>query len=369
MSLEVAIRHRLGGFELDVGFTAPSGITALFGPSGAGKTSVINAVAGLLRPEIGRILLDGAVLLDTTEGFALPPSRRRVGYVFQEGRLFPHLSVRQNLLFGRWFARERTAPAEVARVVELLGIGALLARRPASLSGGEKQRVAIGRAILAGPRLLLMDEPLAALDTARKEEILPYIERLRDEVRVPILYVSHAVPEVARLANTVVAMAAGRVVRSGPATAVLSDPAVFPAAEQDEAGVILSARLAAQHPAEGLSEIALGTARLTVPRIEVREGARLRVRVRARDVMIALVRPEAISALNVLPATFEGVVQDDGAQVEVALALGPGERLLARITRRSLGALALVPGTPCFALIKSVAVGRQDLGVFEERDG
>jgi molybdate transport system ATP-binding protein len=299
----------------------------------------------------------------------MPASRRRVGYIFQEGRLFPHLSVRQNLLFGRWFARERAAPAEIDRVVGLLGIGPLLARRPAGLSGGEKQRVAIGRALLAGPRLLLMDEPLAALDTARKEEILPYIERLRDEVRVPILYVSHAIPEVARLANTVVAMAEGRVVRSGPATAVLSDPAIFPAAEQDEAGVVLNARLAAQHPAEGLSELALGTAHLTVPRIEAPEGARLRVRIRARDVMIALARPAAISALNVLPATFEGVLGGDGAQVEVALALGPDERLLARITRRSLAALALAPGTPCFALIKTVAVGHQDLGVFEERDG
>ncbi len=369
MSLEVAVRRDFDGFRLDATFAVPPGLTALFGPSGSGKTSIVNAIAGLLAPDIGRIVLDGVVLLDTTAGVEVPASRRRVGYVFQEGRLFPHLTVRQNLLFGRWFAREPADPAEVDRVVGLLGIGALLGRRPARLSGGEKQRVAIGRALLASPRLLLMDEPLAALDVARKEEILPYVERLRDEARVPILYVSHAVPEVVRLATTVVALAEGRVVRSGPAAAVLSDPAIFPAAEQDEAGVILTARLIGHDPADGLSELALAGARLFVARVEAPFGARLRVRIRARDVMIALARPEAISALNVLPVTFEGVLRSRGALAEVALALGPDERLIARITRRSLAALALAPGVACFALVKSVAVGRQDLGVFEERDG
>ncbi len=252
MGLEVALRHDLGGFRLDVAFTAPAGITALFGRSGSGKTTVVNAIAGLLRPEMGRILVDGAVLLDTTAGVFVPRHRRRIGYVFQEGRLFPHLSVRQNLVFGRWFAADRAPPAEIGHVVEMLGIGHLLDRRPAGLSGGEKQRVAIGRALLASPRLLLMDEPLASLDAARKEEILPYLERLRDEVKVPILYVSHAIPEVTRLATTVVALVDGRVALSGPATAVLSDPAILPAAERDEAGVILTARLIGHDP-DGLS--------------------------------------------------------------------------------------------------------------------
>jgi molybdate transport system ATP-binding protein len=369
MSLEFAARHRFGGFALDAAFRVPAGITALFGPSGSGKTSIVNVIAGLLAPDAGRVVLDGTVLLDTGAGLGLPRHRRRVGYVFQDARLFPHLTVRQNLLFGRWFAPEPAPPGEIARVIELLGIGPILARRPAGLSGGEKQRVAVGRALLASPRILLMDEPLAALDAARKQEILPYLERLRDDVRIPILYVSHAVPEVARLATTVVALAAGRVVRSGPAAAVLSDPAVFPEAERDEAGVILTARLAAQLPEDGLSELRVGEAALLVPRVEAASGARLRLRIRARDVMIARHRPEAISALNVLPARFERIVREDGPLVEVALALGDGERLLARITRRSLAALALAPGTPCFAVIKSVAVGRQDLGVFEEREG
>jgi len=369
MTLAIDIKHRLGAFLLDARFETGGGLIALFGRSGSGKTSIISIIAGLIRPERGRIAIEDDVLVDTARDIFVPCHRRRIGYVFQEGRLFPHLTVRQNLLYGRWFAPRAKRGDDLERVVDLLGVGALLERRPGRLSGGEKQRVAIGRALLADPRLLLMDEPLASLDEERKAEILPYIERLRDEVRVPILYVSHAVPEVARLANTVVAMAGGRVVRSGPAAAVLSDPGIFPSDEQDEAGVILSARLAAQHPAEGLSELALGSARLTVPRVEAPEGARLRVRIRARDVMVALVRPEAISALNVLPASFEAVLRTDGAQVEVALALGPRDRLIARITRRSLAALALAPGTPCFAVIKTVAVGRQDLGVFEERDG
>ncbi|MFO1209283.1 MAG: molybdenum ABC transporter ATP-binding protein [Amaricoccus sp.] len=368
MTLEVAVRHDFGGFRLDAAFAAPSGVTALFGPSGSGKTSMIDAIAGLLTPDFGRIAVDGALLLDTAAGVDVPAHRRRVGYVFQEPRLFPHLSVRHNLVFGRWFARDRASPAEVARIVGLLGIGHLLARRPAGLSGGEKQRVAIGRALLAGPRILLMDEPLAALDAARKDEILPYIERLRDEVRIPILYVSHSVAEVARLATTVVALAAGRVVRSGPAAAALSDPAVFPAAERDEAGVILTARLAGHDPDDGLSELVLDGGRLVVPRVEAPPGARLRVRIRARDVMVALARPGAISALNVLPVRFEAVLRDDGAMAEVALRLAEGERLIARITRRSLRSLGLLPGTPCFALIKTVAVGRLDLGVFDERD-
>src|SRR5690348_15815407 len=185
--LEVDIEHRLAAFELDIHFRSGRGLTALFGRSGAGKTSVVNAIAGLLRPHRGRIVVDGSVLLDSERGSAVPPHRCRVGYVFQESRLFPHLTIRQNLLFGRWFAPRRSGAAGLDDVVELLGIAPLLDRRPGRLSGGEKQRVAIGRALLSSPRILLMDEPLASLDAARKEEILPYLERLRDTARVPIV--------------------------------------------------------------------------------------------------------------------------------------------------------------------------------------
>jgi molybdate transport system ATP-binding protein len=365
MTLEVALRHDFGGFRLDAAFSAPGGITALFGRSGSGKTTIINAIAGLLRPDGGRIVLDGTVLLDRADGILLPSYRRRIGYVFQEGRLFPHLTVRQNLRFGRWFAPRGVPQTGMATVVDLLGIGHLLERRPARLSGGEKQRVAIGRALLASPRLLLMDEPLASLDAARKQEILPYLERLRDEVRVPVLYVSHALPEVARLANTVVALEAGRVARAGPAAEVLADPGLFPTDDED-AGVVLRARVVGP-VADGLTELGLAGARLLVPNLRAGPGTQLRVRIRARDVMIATVRPEAISALNILEARVAGIVRGDGSGVEVLLEVGP-DRLLARITRRSLAALDLRPGLACFALVKSVAVGEGDLAVFDERD-
>ncbi len=213
--LEVALYHRQGDFTLDIAFRTDSRATALFGPSGSGKTTALNAIAGLLRPERGRIVFDGRIMLDTDGDVFVPPYRRRVGYVFQDGRLFPHLTVRQNLLFGRFFAGRRAAarrdPAmTLDNVVGLLGIEHILARRPANLSGGERQRVAIGRALLSEPCMLLMDEPLAALDGPRKTEILSVLERLRDVAGVPILYVSHDVAEVSRIANNVIVLENGR---------------------------------------------------------------------------------------------------------------------------------------------------------------
>ncbi|WP_225028829.1 molybdenum ABC transporter ATP-binding protein, partial [Xinfangfangia pollutisoli] len=227
MTLEVALSHRFAGFTMELSFAAPPGVTALFGPSGSGKTTVVNAVAGLMRPERGRVVLDGRVLTDSAAGTHVPPHRRRIGYVFQDARLFPHLTVRQNLLYGRFFAPKGEGPT-LPRIADLLGLEPLLARRPGALSGGEKSRVALGRAILSRPDLLIMDEPLAALDEARKAEILPYLERLRDLLHLPILYVSHSAAEVARLATTVVLLQAGRVTAAGPAAEVFADPALAP---------------------------------------------------------------------------------------------------------------------------------------------
>ena len=214
--IEVSVIQRLGSFTLDAQFAADGRLIALFGPSGSGKTSLINVIAGLVKPERGRIVADGTTLLDTSHGVFLPPHRRRLGTVFQEGRLFPHLSVKQNLLYGAWFAGSIRRGSRLASVSALLGIEHLLNRHPDSLSGGEKQRIAIGRALLASPRLLLMDEPLASLDDARKREILPYLERLRDEARIPIIYVSHSVAEVARLSDTLVILSGGKVRAAGP---------------------------------------------------------------------------------------------------------------------------------------------------------
>ena len=213
--LAVDVEKRLGAFELKVHFKAPASATALFGPSGAGKTSVVNMIAGLIAPDRGSIVLDDNVLFDAASGIDVPAHRRRIGYVFQDGRLFPHLSVRQNLDYGRrMYGRPRDA-AEFERIAALLGIGHLLDRRPGRLSGGERQRVAIGRALLMGPRLLLLDEPLASLDAAHKREILPYLARLRDQAGVPMVYVSHLAAEVRRIATAVVRLDDGRAVASG----------------------------------------------------------------------------------------------------------------------------------------------------------
>src|SRR5476651_2165191 len=230
MSLEIDIDHTRGTFPLAARFAAEPGVTALFGRSGAGKSTLVDIVAGLIKPDRGRIVVDGQVLVDTERGVFVPRHRRRVGYVFQDSRLFPHLSVRQNLVYGRWFAKGRGgASGDFDSVVELLGIGALLERRPDSLSGGEKQRVAIGRALLAKPRLLLLDEPLASLDAERKHEILRYLRLLRDETRIPMIYVSHAVEEVLELADQVVLLASVRVVASGSVEEVMGRPDLRPA--------------------------------------------------------------------------------------------------------------------------------------------
>ncbi len=213
--LAVDVQKQLGRLQLAVRFEAANGATALFGPSGAGKTSLVNMIAGLLTPDRGAIVLDGVALFDAKAGIDVPPHRRRIGYVFQEGRLFPHLNVRQNLDYGRRMSGVPRDAEEFARIVALLDIGHLLDRRPRLLSGGERQRIAVGRALLMRPRLLLLDEPLASLDTGHKREILPYLVRLRDEAKIPIVYVSHTPAEVRRIATTVVRLDAGRVVAVG----------------------------------------------------------------------------------------------------------------------------------------------------------
>ncbi|RLK02584.1 molybdenum ABC transporter ATP-binding protein [Ruegeria conchae] len=359
MSLSVRMQHNLPAIALDLDFEAPPGVTVLFGRSGSGKTTVVNAVAGLLRPQAGRVAVGDWVLFDTDCGVWLPPHRRRLGYIFQEGRLFPHLTVRQNLNYGRWFAPREVQRENPDRVIEMLGIGHLLDRRPAMLSGGEKQRVAIGRALLASPRLILADEPLAALDDARKAEILPYFERLRDEVSVPILYVTHSAAEVARLATSVVALQDGQVVRFGPASEVLADPSVAPAGVR-AVGAVLSVRVAAHHN-DGLSELDAGGARLFLPRIAHRIGEDLRIRIPAQEVILSNRPPEGLSALNVLSGQVEKIRPGEGPGAIVSVNT-PAGIVLARVTRRSVAALGLQQGSSCYAVIKTVALAPQDVG-------
>jgi molybdate transport system ATP-binding protein len=359
MMLEVSLKHTFAGFTLDAQFHAPPGVTVLFGRSGSGKTTIINAVAGLLLPDQGRIAAGDWVLFDTKTGRRLRPHKRRIGYIFQEGRLFPHLSVRQNLGYGTWFAPKDAPREDMGRIVDLLGLGALLDRRPGALSGGEKQRVAIGRALLSAPKLILADEPLAALDEARKAEILPYLERLRDEVNIPILYVSHAASEVARLATTVIAIEAGRVVAHGPAAQVLGDPAILPAGAR-EAGALITARVVCHHD-DGLSELEANGIVLFLPQLAHALGTRLRLRIAAHDVILSRHRPEGLSALNILPGLVQDIRAGAGPGAIVAIDTVAG-RVLARVTRRSATALGLAPGVGVHAIVKSVSVAPGDVG-------
>ena len=351
MSLSVRLAHRFPGFALDLAFEAPPGVTCLFGRSGSGKTTVINAVAGLLRPDRPEIVLDGVALQD------LPPHRRRIGYVFQDARLFPHLSVRGNLTYAARICRRSATGFD--RIVDLLGLAALLQRHPASLSGGEKQRVALGRALLSEPQLLLMDEPLAALDEARKAEVLPYIEALRDETGLPILYVSHALSEVARLATTIAVIEAGRLAAFGPAEQVLSDPGAAPLLGLREAGAILTARIAA-HEEDGLTRLDTVAGPVWLPRCAGGPGQSVRIRISAQEVILSRTRPEGLSALNILPAVVTDLHEGQGPGVLVRLDLG-GAHILSRVTRRSARALGLAPGIAVHAVVKSLSVAQADV--------
>jgi len=369
--IEIAIEKKLGSFTLDARLEAPeSGVTALFGRSGMGKTSVINALAGLLRPDRGRIIIGGTTLFDSERGINLPPEKRRLGYVFQEARLFPHYSVRGNLLYGAKSDKDQPGPSFDA-VVDLLGIKDLLTRRPADLSGGEKQRVAIGRALLASPRLLLMDEPLASLDEPRKNEIMPFIERLRDELKLPIFYVSHEMEEIIRLADLLVLLDAGKVAASGSVEELTSRLDLWPLTGRYEAGAVIRTVLRGHDTTFGLSELAFAGGRLRVTELTLPLGTPIRVRIHARDVVIATEQPAHLSIRNAFAAKVIELAPPRGPLIDVKLDIGsPGEPVMlwARITQRACQELKLAPGKPVFALVKTVALDRHSLGQYEDRE-
>lgn len=354
--LEVALRHRFapGGFALEAAFRGEAGVTALFGPSGCGKSTILSAIAGLLRPQHGRVVLDGETLLDTARGHALPPERRRAAVVFQDARLFPHLSVETNLRFGlRRAPRDAAGPA-FDEVVELLGIGHLLARRPRALSGGETQRVALGRALLARPRLLLMDEPLAALDAPRRAEVLPFLARLCATARLPILYVTHALDEVDALADRLVLLEAGRVLAEGPVEEIAARTDL-PLAARRDAGVLLPCSVRGHEPACGITRLGFAGGELIVALREEPPGTVLRLRVRARDVAVARRPPEDISIHNVLPCTLRRILPAPTPHDALLELDAGGTTLLARVLRDTVARLSLAPGDALFALVKAVA--------------
>ncbi len=356
-------------FVLDAAFEAPPGCLALFGPSGSGKSTIAKLFAGIERPDHGRIVVDGHVLVDTAARVRAPIHKRRIGLVFQDGQLLPHLSVRQNLAYGRYFAPTDATGAAFDEVVDLLGIGHLLAARPSTLSGGERQRVAIGRALLAKPRMLVMDEPLASLDTERKHEILPFIERLRDEVGLPIVYVSHSVEEVARIANRVVRLAGGRVVAEGTPDEVFAAHVPETPAERFEAVSFIFATPKRESPEFAVSVLAHPAGDIVVPELLGTDVGRIRVAIQATNVSLATELPRGLSVRTVLEGRVRKITSGSGPSAVVAVELTGGDRIQAYVTRQAIAALEITEGQPIYALVKTVSIDERGLGRFDGGKG
>lgn len=356
--LDIHLKRTQGAFTVDAAFQAPeAGVTALFGNSGAGKTSIINMVSGLVRPDAGHIRVNGHTLFDAEKKIHVRPERRRFGYVFQDGRLFPHLSVRSNLTYGMKLVPPDQRYIHFDSVVDLLGIGHLLDRHPANLSGGEKQRVAIGRSLLTSPVLLLMDEPLASLDTARKCEVMPFIARLPQEFSIPILYVSHSVNEILSLADNLVCLRNGSVVAAGPVETVTSRfdfQHMIPSSAGFDAGVVIATVVDGHDREAGLTRLKFSGGMFHIPRTDLSPGVPVRVRIRPRDVAISLGRPEQTSVQNIFPGTVDTVVENNGSLVDVRLNIGCP--LLSLISPRAKTDLNLQPGRKVYAMIKSVSI-------------
>lgn len=352
MSLQVDICGVNGSFSLEVQFQSTHGVTAIFGHSGAGKTTFLRMISGTLSPSSGHISIGELVLFDDKKKINLLPEQRQIGYVFQDARLFPNMSVSRNLTYANW-AGKRAAKISFDEVVDLLGLRDKLDQRPASLSGGERQRVAIGRALLSDPALLLLDEPLSSLDRPRRREILPYLEMLRDQVGVPIIYVSHETEEVARLADMLVLLENGRVAAKGPVREIF--PLLQPASEDD--GVLLEGIVTAYDPVYQLADIDLSDNFLQLTDVNLKIGQHLRIYVRARDVSIALHKPEATTIRNILMTKLIKLEDSPGAYIYAVLDCN-GQILRAQITRKSVDELGLKAGDHLYAMIKAVSVDR-----------
>lgn len=369
--LDVQIHGVVGTFQLRAKFRSQGLATAVFGHSGAGKTSLIQMLAGLRTPHAGHIRFGDTVVFDSAAGINVPVEDRRVGMVFQDSRLFPHMSVERNLTYSHW-AGGRLPGLRFDKVIDLLSLESLLKRNPLTLSGGEQQRVAIGRALLSDPRILLLDEPLASLDNARKQNILPFIERVAQESRIPICYVSHSMDEVTRIADDLVVLSRGKTIASGPLTEILTRVDLGGATGRHEAGAIVSAKVVGHDDTLGLTQLMLQTdppLQFELARSELPIGADVRLRVRARDVSIAMQPVAGLSIRNQLPARIETVKTDEQGYAELVLRLGAdgsGAGLRARITAASARELQLSQGDLVFALIKSIAIERRLLQPMSE---
>ncbi|MCX7093600.1 MAG: molybdenum ABC transporter ATP-binding protein [Methylobacter sp.] len=344
-----------GDFKLDVDLHLPgSGITVLFGHSGSGKTTLLRCIAGLQQAPRGFLEINGHIWQDSERGLFLPTYKRPLGYVFQEANLFPHLTVRANLHYGLKRIKQNHGAVKLEQAVELLGIGHLMARMPGHLSGGERQRVAIARALALNPEILLMDEPLASLDFKRKQEILPFLSRLHQQLDIPVLYVTHSQQEVAQLADTLVIMAEGQVLASGPLSETQSRLDV-PLAQDREAATVWQAAVAEHEADYHLSRVAFAGGSLSIPAVDASVGTPLRIQIYARDVSIVLETPTATSILNVLPATITGIADGREGQAVVQVRVGT-QALLAHITRKSALLLGLQIGMAVYVQIKGTSI-------------
>ena len=352
--LSVALRKRRDGFSLDVAFDAPTpGVVALFGRSGCGKSTTIELIAGLLDPDEGHAKLDDVTFCDTRAGANVPAERRRVGYVFQDSRLFPHYSVAGNLRYGQKRAREAHERIGFDEVVALLGLRQLLDRRPHQLSGGERQRVALGRALLSQPRLLLLDEPLASLDAARRDEVLPYFEALRDRLSIPMIYVSHQFEEVLRLATHVVLLDAGKVIAQGSPGEVSLRPELRAIVGSEAVGAVLDGTVESVDDARQLASIRIGRGVLRIGARDVHEGMNVRIQLLARDIILATELPHAISVRNAIEGVIDDLSDDEDDAKLVRVDIG-GDFVLSRVTNAAVEALNLQRGSAVWVLVKTV---------------
>lgn len=354
--LRLSVFKRWNDFKLRARLEAPTpGVVALFGRSGCGKTTLVNIISGLLQPDEGRVELDGVVLTDTRERIRIPVEQRRIGYVFQDARLFPHLGVLANLRYGLRRAPRPSRSIGLDEVLALLGLEPLLERRPYQLSGGERQRVALGRALLSQPRLLLLDEPLTGLDAARREEVLPYLERLRDSLSIPMVFVSHQLEEVLRLATQVALMEAGEVVACGVLSDISLRPELRAIIGSEAVGAVLDGAVARVNAEGGMADVQLGGGLLHVSLQDARVGARIRVQLLARDIILATQAPRGLSVRNALQGVIVELAEDVGNTVLVKVDIGSGAAVLSRVTRHAMQDLRLHAGMPVWVLVKAVS--------------
>jgi molybdate transport system ATP-binding protein len=360
--LSVNITQAFGSFRLETQFEVEEGsITAIFGKSGAGKTSTINAIAGLTRPDVGVIQIGNTTLFDQNLRINLPIYKRQIGYVFQDDRLFPHMTVRNNLIYGTPKNRDVANSLNLTDITGLLELAPLLERRPRTLSGGEKQRVAIGRALLSNPKLLLMDEPLASIDVQHRFEILPFIQRVREKTGITIIYVTHALEEVIFIADQIILLSEGQVTAQGTVEEIMSRLDLHPMTSRFDAGAVISAIYSGYDREFDLGELSFDGGTLRIAGLNAEIGIHLRAHIRARDVSLMLDKPKDTSVLNVFKGELIEIRHEDGPQLDLLINIGTP--LIARITRKSLNDLNLDIGSKVYAMIKAVAIDRKTLGI------